>query len=518
LVHSSTHQIDIVHHEDTEGSLEAGGESDTIHPEDNVTSERFRENSESVLEATEETEKSELTVSSETVEDMLKRKKRRSLSRGLLTVFGILVLVGGFAWFKSSATWDRWFNSDSSLDQQGHVPGDEKKFIELKIVTRPSEALVTLNGEDLEDKTPVTLEELEVGTTVALKISKEGFEPIEQTVTLEKDMSDELTFDLKELPPVVYLLSLESTPSGAQVFIDGQPTDHVTPTTLDPIEPGKTLRIGLKLDKYKTFEQDFVAQGDLEQKLTAPLEPIPFAKAVITSTPSGAAIFVNDLSLNHTTPYTLENLELPQRLFVRLEKDGYEKFEKTIEVTEARDFLVEGRLDKKPPPVVEVPVRITANIAGAQIFINGEERGVTPLKLSLVPGDYQVVVSKLQYKSQSKTLTVKAGAKLRDTYFQLNLLADVTPPADTTSIGHPGDIENTNSQLQTTGRLRVDSSPRGASVKVNGAPAGVTPIVVGDLPKHRPVSVQVSKPGYGSWQSTVTLVKDYTEMNAVLTQ
>jgi hypothetical protein len=67
-------------------------------------------------------------------------------------------------------------------------------------------------------------------------------------------------------------------------------------------------------------------------------------------------------------------------------------------------------------------------------------------------------------------------------------------------------------------RLRVDSSPRGASVKINGAPAGVTPIVVGNLPKNKAVSVGVSKSGYKSWNMNMTLTKDYTEVKAVLTQ
>jgi hypothetical protein len=53
-------------------------------------------------------------------------------------------------------------------------------------------------------------------------------------------------------------------------------------------------------------------------------------------------------------------------------------------------------------------------------------------------------------------------------------------------------------------------------VTVNGAPRGITPIVVMDLPKLKNLTVVVTKKGYKSWQQTLSLAKDYAELSAKL--
>lgn len=73
-----------------------------------------------------------------------------------------------------------------------------------------------------------------------------------------------------------------------------------------------------------------------------------------------------------------------------------------------------------------------------------------------------------------------------------------------------------NTNVSTYGKLRVDSNPRGASVKINGVGRGITPLVVGDLPKHQTLSVVVTKKDYQTWSGSVNLVKDKTEIKANL--
>jgi hypothetical protein len=282
-----------------------------------------------------------------------------------------------------------------------------------------------------------------------------------------------------------------------------------------------THKIVLQLEKYQRYEKEFVPRGSGDQKLDVVLDAVPLARVTVTSAPPGAAISLDGLALGESTPFTIVDLSLPQTVTIKLEKEGYENFEKPLELTEGKEYLFEASLTRKPELVVPVALRVTTNVAGASVSVNGEHRGVTPLPLQLIPGRYTVVVSHEKYNSQTKNIDVVKGQKQQDYYFKLSPTTQqqtTTTQQHTTTNTQTSPIENTTSQNQVYARLRVDSSPRGASVKINGAPAGVTPIVVGNLPKNKAVSVGVSKSGYKSWNMNMTLTKDYTEVKAVLTQ
>lgn len=81
------------------------------------------------------------------------------------------------------------------------------------------------------------------------------------------------------------------------------------------------------------------------------------------------------------------------------------------------------------------------------------------------------------------------------------------------TVTHP-----TSRNVAKFGKLRIDSRPRGASVRVNGVNRGITPIVLGDLKKNQGLTITVSKKGYRTYQRSITLVKDWTEINAQLNQ
>lgn len=95
-------------------------------------------------------------------------------------------------------------------------------------------------------------------------------------------------------------------------------------------------------------------------------------------------------------------------------------------------------------------VIVESNPPGAEVSIDGEARGVTPLRLSLVPGTY---TAELRQAGVTKTIaiTVEAGTTLRESI--------ELPPA---TIG--------------TGRLSITSDTAGARVTLDGRPVGVTPL------------------------------------------
>ena len=120
---------------------------------------------------------------------------------------------------------------------------------------------------------------------------------------------------------------------------------------------------------------------------------------------------------------------------------------------------------------------------GASISINGTERGVTPLRLSLAPGNYNVQITSGSI-SRTLPITVEANSVVSQ-YVELAAAAAT-----------PG------------GRLEIGSEPSGAQVALDGVSKGVTPLSIADVTpgQHR---VTVSN-GENSVSRTVTVTRGAT--------
>jgi serine/threonine protein kinase len=115
----------------------------------------------------------------------------------------------------------------------------------------------------------------------------------------------------------------------------------------------------------------------------------------------------------------------------------------------ARKFVV------RPTPVVTTgTLSINSNPPGAQITVDGQARGVTPLMLTLKPGNHNV---ELRGGGEPRMLpvTITAGTQVSQ-YIELP-------------------------KITAFGQLQVRSEPAGAQVTVDGIPRGKTPVLVESL-------------------------------------
>lgn len=91
----------------------------------------------------------------------------------------------------------------------------------------------------------------------------------------------------KPEPPkiVKVLLSLATKPVGAEVWIDGQKTDKVTPTTIEA-RIGRRVYVQIRKDKFKTVDFQWQAKGNdsrsFELALKDPPKPRPSADVIKT--------------------------------------------------------------------------------------------------------------------------------------------------------------------------------------------------------------------------------------------
>jgi len=139
------------------------------------------------------------------------------------------------------------------------------------------------------------------------------------------------------------------------------------------------------------------------------------------------------------------------------------------------------------PPPSQVPtgavlgaLHVESQPAGAAVTVDGQPRGVTPLDVPELPlGHHDVKVELKGYTPATQGVELGPDAPRADLKLALARVAPAMGVAD------------------------ILSTPMGATVKVDGAVVGHTPLTDLKL-KPGPHEVEVSKDGYESWSQTVT--------------
>ena len=130
--------------------------------------------------------------------------------------------------------------------------------------------------------------------------------------------------------------------------------------------------------------------------------------------------------------------------------------------------------------VVPASVIVESQPAGAELLIDGQPRGTTPLTFSIAPGQHTLLVRAGRTERAVK-VTLGSGAQVAQ-YFDLTTNAPAVPP----------------------GRLSIITEPAGARVTVDGRSRGVSPLVIEGLAAGAH-SLSVTSEA-GSAQRTITVV------------
>jgi eukaryotic-like serine/threonine-protein kinase len=358
------------------------------------------------------------------------------------------------------------------------------KTASVQVESRPTGAVIFVNGE-AKGKTPAVLD-LPLGN-YRIRASLAGYEDREVWVELTENRPYPISLALQQnavAPPEPGVLKVESTPNGADLHIDGQPQGK-TPLTLE-LTPG-WHRVRVSLAGYKPYVTKFHLEKSVEYPLSAelvsdPVKPAGITNISIASSPPGAQIFV-DGRLSGVTP---QKLEVPMGWHqLRLIMVGYEVKEEHLQMTEPRPYQLNFDLTptaKKPLLVVD------SDPIGAQVYINDQYKGKTPLRLRLPQGRYLVRMSYPGRQEWSSQLELGETG-------EYPLRGSLAPDA----IGRHEPPE--------TGKafLNVQSTPPAAQVFVDGTLKGTTPLKV-DVPpgKHR---VRISLAGYRHWEYQVSAME-----------
>lgn len=446
------------------------------------------------------------------VKELIDHKKQKQRKK-IYVLLLVLLLLTSFLlyWQINKQKPDVPQTVESTPVEKPVPPSTEPVYKSILLQTNPIGVTVFWDDKELPAVTPLKLDRVEIGKSFSLTLKKEGYIAKSLTLDITENTPDVLDYKLDALPPKTYELSVTSTPEGATLFIDGKEHSK-TNAVVKGLEIKKSYQIEVKLDGYKSFTKEFFTNEASDQSLSVELEKLPFVELSVDSEPAGAQIFVNNKDTSKVTPAKLENIQVPQDITITLKKEGYQDLVKKLSVKDLVDQNLSFKL--RDVPKVMVNVLVSSNIRGAEVFINEDLAGTTPLKTTLEPNTYKIVVRKKGFDQESKTISLDDKIKNKKYYFRLRSTAPAPTPKATPKVP----VKTSSSNVAVTASLRVDSSPRGAAVKINGVPKGITPIVVQSLSKSQPVTVTVTKSGYQTWTRTIRLNKDRVEINANLTQ
>ncbi|RLF79384.1 hypothetical protein DRN44_08975, partial [Thermococci archaeon] len=346
----------------------------------------------------------------------------------------------------------------------------------LTVYSTPASADVYIDG-DYIGTTPIENYKLPVGP-YSLKVTKVGYNDYTSTVTIEAGKTEVVNV---ELVMKTATLVVSSTPSGASVYIGGEYKGQ-TPLTLN-VPPG-TYTVEIRKTDYKPHTETITLQAGEERQINVQLEAL-FGFLNVYSNVQGASVYIDGKKIGETPLKEYKISTGSHRIEVRPDNQDYNPYSETVVIEPTKTHTINARLTLK-----EATLSVGSTPTGADVYVNNQYSGTTPLTLKLTPGTYTVKITKDDYEPYVETVTL-----------------------------NPGESKSINIQLKALfGFLNIYSNVQGADVYIDGVKVGTTPLKayklsVGD---HK---IEIRKEGYETFSQSLVIEPTKTHtINARLTK
>lgn len=246
-------------------------------------------------------------------------------------------------------------------------------------------------------------------------------------------------------------LIINSEPQGAEVWLNNESTGEVTPFRRK-LAIGDEVPYRLSLPLYHD-EAGMVTVDQPRKELQFALRPA-FGSVTVTSTPSGALVFLDEKQVGQT-PLTLDRIASGSHS-LRLQAPQYAVERRNVSVTDGQTANVAVTLAAR---FAEITVQAPQ---GAVVTVDGDRKGSGTLSWRQGEGLCDIVVSMAGHRDARRQLEVVAG---RAQTVQLT----------------PQPIY---------GSASVDSDPMDAEIWIDGKQYGVTPNVVESRDGQQPILSQ----------------------------
>ncbi|MBI2137979.1 PEGA domain-containing protein [Candidatus Woesearchaeota archaeon] len=168
-----------------------------------------------------------------------------------------------------------------------------------------------------------------------------------------------------------------SDTSKSDVYLNG---DYVgkTPISIKNLPGGKTYTLLYQKGDYSDVNENVLNPGADPMGIRggASYDRANLAIFSVTSEPSHADIFINGVKASRQTPFSFDSQYPPREYIIRVEKQGYPTVEKIVSMEKRAHQKVHFDLNRGVVNFVSLPL-------GAEVYVDGEPQGKTPLNLPI---------------------------------------------------------------------------------------------------------------------------------------
>lgn len=329
--------------------------------------------------------------------------------------------------------------------------GSEPEKPAILTITGVNGMRVTANGRTFS-KNPLRLK-LKAGEYF-FRCSAPGYRECFVPATLKSGEKKEIKVPFRKAPCSVLI---ESRPAGAEFTMNGRKCG-TTPLTVSGLGPGEYSGV-LSMPGYADQSISWQIDSERPRRLWAALR-YNSGEIFIESVTPDTRIFIDGVEAG-IAPVRLSRTE--GKYLIRAESPGCIPEEQTVTLKRESKRNIRFALKGKPAvlTVESVP-------GGAEVFINGEKRGVTPCKLENMPsGNYLLRLALPLHDPAEREISLVAGS------------------SETVKI----DLESG------VGHCRLNLKPAGVRLTLDGKPLGVVKIDPDDRRSTLPVILRDLTPG-----------------------
>lgn len=251
----------------------------------------------------------------------------------------------------------------------------------------------------------------------SLYLELDGHIPIKREFVIEKRELQTIKETMIRKPPPPTgsgkgFIVVTSTPvEGAAIFVDGKDTGLLTPSTLEDIPEGKhELLVRCPLFKDATKSADVSSENFT--KVSVPLESNS-GNMEITSSPSGADLYIDGVKQVGTTPVRKERTE-SRAYKVKLTYAQHHDLEAIVFVAVGKNKPQHFKLKPAFGSVTVAAYSQGEELKGAQVSLGYDAKGVTPLALpQVLSGKYMLTVKKPLFRDFTKEVEIRDGESAR---------------------------------------------------------------------------------------------------------
>jgi hypothetical protein len=290
---------------------------------------------------------------------------------------------------------------------------------------------------------------------------------------------------LNPIAPTTGTIAVTSSPTGANVYLDGIYNGR-TQQYIDGVPPGQH-QVRVEKTGYQPWISTVQVTAGARTNVQADLVAAPtFGTVSVTSTPTGAHIYLDGTYMG-SSPRVLSGIAQGSHL-VELELAGYNEWSTRIKVVADQVSYVSTTLAPVSSPTTGSLI-VSSSPAGAGIYLDGAYEGTTRTGGSVIndvsAGSHTVRMTLHGYQDSTVSATVNSGQ-------QTPVSSTLTPTAS-----------------PATGSIAINSAPAGATVYLDNANMGITPLTLDSIaPGSHSLTIRLD--GYEDWSGPVEVTAGQT--------